>query len=129
MSGTYTGEELKDLELARELRLKMLNKNFEADDVPRSVGEQRINNELISGLEDGIYKQAKLRLASDTNEKDAKMTELALGILNQIDTHEERKRDVGVGLSDSFIPNNIVPGETDINPSSLTLKELGMEEL
>jgi len=125
---TFTEQELADLDLGRKYRLRMLESNFKDDCVPTNVGDQRITNEIISGLEDSVFKQAKARTATDEQATNASRTQVALDILDNIENYKSTDREVKISLDTSFIPNDIVPGETDINPAAITLQEFDLEE-
>ena len=126
-SGIYTDDELKLLDTTKKVRLDII-KDMTKNGVPDRVGDLRVLNEVMTSAESSMHTQVNNRLKhQDTGNTEA-MLELVAETLKQAANVHTTPRTTPVVLPDEHTTIDIVPGETDINPSQLSIEDFVKQE-
>jgi len=124
----YTEDELKILEKSKKVRIDLVD-NMTKGGVPDRVGDIRVLNEVVSGLEKSVHDSASNRLKFQDTQNQEAVAENVAELLKQISSKPTLTQNVtNVVLSDEFVPVDIVPGETDISPEQLEINKFTDEE-
>lgn len=115
----YTESELALLEKTKKIRLDIAD-NMVKNGVPNNVGEIRVLNEVLTTLDKSVNETVANRLKHTENEnKEALLDTVALALSN-IDSSKTPAVGRIIEATVEYIPEDIVPGETDIGVSQLT---------
>ena len=117
----FTAEETSDLKRFSDLRKDMINVMVK-DGIPDVPREIRLLNELLIAGEANIQKTAENRLKHEDNLNKEALAESVAQMLKKIQTDKQDNPVRGSGpteVGDNFIPVDLVPGETEINPEKL----------
>lgn len=126
----YTEGELSDLQKAKQIRLKIVDSmTQDGKSVPDRVGDIRVLNEVITGLEKSAHDSASNRLKFQDTQNQEAVAETVSELLKQISTKQSVTNNVkNIMLDDKYVPSDIVPGETDISPEQLAINVFTDEE-
>lgn len=126
----YTEDELADLKRAKQVRLKIVDSmTNDGKSVPDRVGDIRVLNEVITGLEKSAHDSANNRLKFQDTQNQEAVAENVAELLKQISNKPSTVNNVtNVMLDDKYIPVDIVPGETDISPEQLEINKYTDDE-
>lgn len=119
----YTDNELETLERYKQLRNDMIE-HMVKDGTPDSNRDKRLLNELITSGEKNIQETASNRLKQQENLNKEAMAEEIAGVLRSISSNIAKvpNKPLEIELGSEYVPDDIVPGETDINPEKLDLE-------
>ena len=118
----YTEEESALLNKTKNIRIRIVD-HMVKDGPPERVGDIRVLNEMLSSLESSTHTAVSNRLKhKDTGNTEA-MLDLVAETLKQAGNQPVNKRVSKVTIPDNIIDVDLVPGETDINPTSLDISE------
>ena len=114
----YTEDELVLLEKTKKIRVDIAD-NMTKNGVPNSVAEIRVLNEVLTTLDKSVNETVANRLKHNENEnKEALLDTVALALSNISKTKTAATNRV-IDAPEEYIPDDIVPGETDIGVSQL----------
>jgi len=114
----FTIEELEIMERTKKVRLDVIT-SMTKDRVPEKTNELRVLNEYMNSLDDTVQRSVANRLKhEETSSKEAIMMHVAATLQN-INSSIPMAGNRTTDLHDDYIPVDIVPGETDINPTKL----------
>ena len=117
-STIYTEDELVLLEKTKKIRVDIAD-NMTKNGVPNNVAEIRVLNEVLTTLDKSINETVANRLKHNENEnKEALLDTVALALSN-ISKTKTAATDRVIDAPEEYIPDDIVPGETDIGVSQL----------
>lgn len=125
----YTHEELEIFTKSRNIRMQLVD-GLMSSGVPTKVGEVRVINELLTSLDKNAQDSASNRLKYQEGQSKEAMQETIVGILKEISaTKQQHVRTVDPVIPDSYIPTDVVYGESDIHPDQLDPTDfLGKED-
>ena len=114
----YTEDELVLLEKTKKIRVDIAD-NMTKNGVPNNVAEIRVLNEVLTTLDKSVNETVANRLKHNENEnKEALLDTVALALSNISKTKTAATNRV-IDAPEEYIPDDIVPGETDIGVSQL----------
>ena len=118
--GIYTEEESSRLTKYTNFRDQMINVMFKGG-VPENNKDIRLANELLMAGEKSIHDTAANRTKHQDNMNKEAILETVAEALKAVATSQLVNNVVNITpeVSDQFIPNDIVEGETSINPEPL----------
>lgn len=119
----FNSEESEALKKTRDMRLKLIDDMTSAG-LPSRSGDIRVLNETMNALDGQVLETAKIRSKqqeNDSREKTVTMVAEILGRVTQGSRPVLTNRDID--LPDDYLPVDIVPGETEISPDELSLKD------
>jgi len=115
----HTDEELETLNLTNQVR-KDVVKNMTKGGVPEKVGDLRVLNEYMNSLDDTVQRSTANRLKHSENENQEAVAAIVAAALTKTKINAAiPTTDRVIDVLDEYIPVDIVPGETDINPNKL----------
>lgn len=124
----YTEEELSILEKGKTVRIALVD-NMTKGGVPDRVGDIRVLNEVVSGLEKSVHDSASNRLKFQDTQNQEAVAENVAELLKQISGKTSNTTNVtNVVLGEEYVPVDIVPGETDISPEQLEINKFTDDE-
>jgi hypothetical protein len=119
-------EEHRILAKTRELREKIVDTFIEEKGVPTKSGDMRVVNELLNSLDTNVTSTVDLRLKHEENKQSEDLTDAIVDIFNKINNNVH-KVDVNkkeVVLADKFVPDDVVPGEDQIEYEELDVEAI-----
>ena len=114
----FTDEEQEILKMTKDIRVNAV-KHITKSGIPDKVGEQRILNELLNSLDDMVQKSAANRLKHEENNNKEAMLDSVAAALMSISAKKLPAVDRVIEGGDEIIPEDIVEGEIDVNPTPL----------
>lgn len=116
----YTSEEKDLLELTKKIRVDAINEMIK-DGPSKDTRTNRMLNELATSLDATIQKSAenRLKLQDNNNKEDILNTVAEVIKTNRRNKGESIRVDEIPTLPDSYIPEDMVDGETEIQPDAL----------
>ena len=120
----YTEDELSILERGKKVRLSIVDNMTKDGMVPDRVGDIRVLNEVVSGLEKSVHDSANNRLKLQDSQNQEAVAENVAELLKQMAMKKPvNKGNRVIELSESFVPVDIVPGETEVSPEQLDIQD------
>ncbi len=117
----FTTSESSLLKKTNEIRLNLID-DITADGVPTRSGDIRVLNETLDAADRQVMEVAKIRAKQQEVEGNSKTIGMVVEILSRVSnggaTHLSNN---DIALPDTFIPIDVVPGETDTGPEELEL--------
>ena len=123
----YNNEEENDLELTRTLRKSMLESIFR-DGVPKDTRLYRVANEIMNSMDTSVHTKAGNRLKhQEVQNTEAILNTVTETLRNAQLVMLQNNKSRTIELQDEYVPVDIVPGETDITPEKLELRDFVRE--
>ena len=119
-------EEHRVLHKTRELREQIVDTFIKEKGVPTKSGDMRVVNELLNSLDTNVTSTVELRLKHEENKQSEDLTEAIVSIFNKIndDSNNIDIDNKEVVVSDKFVPDDVVPGEDQIEYSELDVDSI-----
>jgi len=123
-SAIFTSKEQLMLEKTNDIRDKIVDA-MTVNGVPDRVGEIRVLNEIMSGIDKSIYDSAESRLKyQDGQNKEALLETVAMIIKDNKRSKQLPRTNTLTDVPDEYIPVDMVYGETEIQPEPLNQDEI-----
>ena len=124
-NSVYTEEELNILKKTEEIRLRIVNKMTEKD-IPSKTSELRVLNEILNSLDKSVHDKVSNKLKQKENENKSAMLDTVAEALTIITKKQKQQviQNRTIEVPDSVVPDDIVPGETDINSLPIELEDI-----
>ena len=119
-------EEHRVLEKTKRLREEIVDTFITEKGIPTRSGDMRVVNELLNSMDANVTSTVDLRLKHEDNKQSEDLTEAIVGVFNKISqgatlTNPDTKE---TSVSDKFIPDDVVPGEDQIEYQELSMEEI-----
>jgi len=114
----------------REIRRKMINQYIEENGIPTKAKDMRVLNEILNSLDNQVLGLVDRRLKNDENKNEKDLTNVIREIFLRADHELKQTSNLNKPreLEDTYIPTDIVPGETKIEYEEIELEEIIGEE-
>lgn len=127
-SGIYTHDEQQALEKTKAIRMLVVDDMTKQGTVaPTAVGELRVLNEYLNGLDDSIIRTAETRIKQEAAVNQDSVRDMVAEMLIQIASERKNKvikpKSTSIDIGIDAIPTNTVAGEMDIEAEPLTLAQ------
>lgn len=129
-NGVLTDEELNRLEETRKYRLRIIENAFHGESVPDSAKDIEAINGVLNSLDKNVMDLANARLKQAENMNKDAVLDIVASTLKSIQNDKLKyvNQDREVELDDKLVPTDMVAGETDITPETVTLDDIMKED-
>jgi len=128
----YTETEEEILNKVQNNLLNLTDKLIEKTnpDSPSYKSDIRVINEVYANISKGIDDRAKNRLKHDENNNKEATLDIVAGIITNLSKRkvEHKPNELYLESPDNLVPDDIVPGETDINPEKLDIADFVVDK-
>lgn len=121
-----TDQDLERLETSYRCRSAIVENIFK-DGIPNKVSVMETINKILDSMDKSIYDRANIKLKHEENQNKEAILDIITETLTNISKQNiQVNRDTE--LDNEYIPDDIVDGETDIQPDQITLTDIVEEE-
>ena len=118
-------EEHRILEKTKNLREKIVDNFINENGLPTRSGDIRVLNEVMNSMDSNVTSTVELRLKHEENKQAEDLTEAIVEIFKNVNNKSIRnKENVPVTIDDKFVPDDVVPGEDQIEYQELDAEEI-----
>jgi hypothetical protein len=123
-STIFNSEENRILNKTIGLREKIIDQ-MSGVDLPTKAHELLALNTILDAMDKQVMDKVKIRAKQEEESGKNKTIAMVAEILGKIDTKNGHVplSNNDIILSDNFLPNDIVPGETEVSPDKLSLAD------
>lgn len=124
-SGILTTSEQERLEKSYEYRKLMVEEAFK-NGVPTDSRNVEVINGVLNSMDKAIYDTANVRLKQQENMNKEATLEIVAAALREVHNSKQAnvKQDRVIEVDDKIIPQDIVEGEMDLTPATVTLNDI-----
>lgn len=124
-SGILTPSEQERLEKSYEYRKLMVEEAFK-NGVPTDSRNVEVINGVLNSMDKAIYDTANVRLKQQENMNKEATLEIVTAALREVHNAKQAsvKTDRVIDVDDKVIPQDVVDGEMDLTPATVTLNDI-----
>ena len=124
-SGILTPSEQERLEKSYEYRKLMVEEAFK-NGVPTDSRNVEVINGVLNSMDKAIYDTANVRLKQQENMNKEATLEIVTAALREVHNAKQAnvKTDRIIDVDDKVIPQDVVEGEMDLTPATVTLNDI-----
>ena len=124
-SGILTPSEQERLEKSYEYRKLMVEEAFK-NGVPTDSRNVEVINGVLNSMDKAIYDNANVRLKQQENMNKEATLEIVTAALREVHNAKQAsvKTDRVIDVDDKVIPQDVVDGEMDLTPATVTLNDI-----
>lgn len=124
-SGILTPSEQERLEKSYEYRKLMVEEAFK-NGVPTDSRNVEVINGVLNSMDKAIYDTANVRLKQQENMTKEATLEIVTAALREVHIAKQAsvKTDRVIDVDDKVIPQDVVEGEMDLTPATVTLNDI-----
>lgn len=124
-SGILTPSEQERLEKSYEYRKLMVEEAFK-NGVPTDSRNVEVINGVLNSMDKAIYDTANVRLKQQENMNKEATLEIVTAALREVHNAKQAsvKTDRVIDVDDKVIPQDVVEGEMDLTPATVTLNDI-----
>ena len=124
-SGILTPSEQERLEKSYEYRKLMVEEAFK-NGVPTDSRNVEVINGVLNSMDKAIYDTANVRLKQQENMNKEATLEIVTAALREVHNAKQAsvKTDRVIDVDDKVIPQDVVDGEMDLAPATVTLNDI-----
>jgi hypothetical protein len=127
----YTEEELALLNKSKSMRVQMVDAVFkESGGAPTHGGTIRVVNEVLTSLDKTVNDAAQARLKHQETQNQGEILDTVAAVFKAVASQKSshRAEDVILEVTTKEVPDDIVPGETEIHPDQLMIEDFIQRE-
>lgn len=122
-STVFNHEESRILNKTNKIREQIVDQ-MSADGLPTKAHEIAVLNQTLNDMDKQVMDKVKIRSKQEEDNNKNKTITMVAEILGRIDANKGKvMSNREIDLPDNYLPKDIVPGETEINPDKLSLSE------
>ncbi len=123
-STIFNHNESRLLNKTMDIREKIVDQMASAG-LPTKAHELLALNAVMNDMDKQVMDKVKLRVKQEEDDNKNKTVAMVAEILGRIDSNRGYipMSNKDINLPDKYLPNDIVPGETDISPDKLSLAD------
>ena len=123
-STIFNHNESRLLNKTMDIREKIVDQMASAG-LPTKAHELLALNAVMNDMDKQVMDKVKLRVEQEEDDNKNKTVAMVAEILGRIDSNRGYipMSNKDINLPDKYLPNDIVPGETDISPDKLSLAD------
>lgn len=123
-STIFNHNESRLLNKTMDIREKIVDQMASAG-LPTKANELLALNAVMNDMDKQVMDKVKLRVKQEEDDNKNKTVAMVAEILGRIDSNRGYipMSNKDINLPDKYLPNDIVPGETDISPDKLSLAD------
>ena len=123
-STIFNHNESRLLNKTMDIREKIVDQMASAG-LPTKAYELLALNAVMNDMDKQVMDKVKLRVKQEEDDNKNKTVAMVAEILGRIDSNRGYipMSNKDINLPDKYLPNDIVPGETDISPDKLSLAD------
>lgn len=124
-SGILTPSEQERLEKSYEYRKLMVEEAFK-NGVPTDSRNVEVINGVLNSMDKAIYDTANVRLKQQENMNKEATLEIVAAALREVHNAKQAsvKTERVIDVDDKVIPQDVVEGEMDLTPATVTLNDI-----
>ncbi len=123
---SFTEEDKDILALTRKLRVDMIKENTKDGYIPTRGGDMRVLNEIANSLDTQVMSVADTKNKETANKNTDDMFRLIAENIRQSklnDANSSGGPQIDIHLDGRITSDKLVPGQMDINPDKLSVKD------
>lgn len=123
-STIFNHNESRLLNKTMDIREKIVDQMASAG-LPTKAHELLALNAVMNDMDKQVMDKVKLRVKQEEDDNKNKTVAMVAEILGRIDSNKGYipMSNKDINLPDTYLPNDIVPGETDVSPDKLSLAD------
>lgn len=123
-STIFNHNESRVLNKTMDIREKIVDQMASAG-LPTKAHELLALNAIMNDMDKQVMDKVKLRVKQEEDDNKNKTVAMVAEILGRIDSNKGYipMSNKDIDLPDKYLPNDIVPGETDVSPDKLSLAD------
>lgn len=123
-STIFNHNESRLLNKTMDIREKIVDQMASAG-LPTKAHELLALNAIMNDMDKQVMDKVKLRVKQEEDDNKNKTVAMVAEILGRIDSNKGYvpMSNKDINLPDTYLPNDIVPGETDVSPDKLSLAD------
>ena len=128
-NGLFTATEQQRLDDNYAFRKRMIDRAFAEGNVPDSAKDIEAINGVLNSMDKAIYDNANARLKQQENQNKEAILDLVAESIKVIHSQKSKHttQEHETEIDNKFVPLDVVDGEQDLAPESITLDQIMRE--